>query len=391
MNLRALLAATAVAGTIAGGVVAGTTAATAGQTAQDGSCTVTTPVPGNQDQFTVTAPAGQLITAYCVKSAGAPGGAGAPVLVALQQPAASVVLVHPRGGNITHYALVTTPVPSSGPTTAAPTDTPTTAAPTDTPTTAAPTDTPTTAVPTGATTATPTTDPEDEGDEPDSTQNPPAENPDGSFDWNWTYGTPSCDSVVVAYPSNIPEGQSNDVNIRLETDRGQVTLNYHRNEGTWSGTTSFVYSQHPLWPAGVTAYDVTWVQVGGTNYHWQGDVACALGEVSPVTGTRNGYRRGDATGSDTDTALAVTGYRAGTTTVGKGQRVGNDLVSVTGLAGRSLDLQRLRQGTWTTIATVATTDGNATVVYPKQGKRGTTSYRLAAGTWTSDVLTVTVR
>ena len=49
------------------------------------------------------------------------------------------------------------------------------------------------------------------------------------------------------------------------------------------------------------------------------------------------------------------------------------------------------QATGTTIATVATTDGNATVVYPKQGKRGTTSYRLAAGTWTSDVLTVTVR
>jgi hypothetical protein len=376
MDLRALLAATAVAGIVTGGVAAGTTAANAGQTAPGESCQVTTPVPGNQDQFTVTAPAGQLISAYCVKSAGAPGGAGAPVLVALQQPAASVVLVHPRGGNITHYALVTTAAPSSTPTDepTQPTDEPT--QPTDEPT--QPTDEP--------------TQPTDEPvDEPESTENPPAENPDGSFDWNWTYGTPSCDSVVVAYPSNIPDGQSNDVNIRLETDRGQVTLNYHRNEGTWSGTTSFVYSQHPLWPAGVTSYDVTWVQVGGTNYHWQGDVPCALGEVSPVTGTRNGYGRGDATETGSDTALAVTGYRAGTTTVGKGQRVGNDLVSVTGLAGRSLDLQRLRQGTWTTIATVATTDGSATVVYPKQGKRGTTSYRLAAGTWTSDVLTVTVR
>jgi hypothetical protein len=51
-------------------------------------------VPGNQDQYTVTAPAGQLITAYCVKAAGAAGTNGLPVLVALQQPAAPVVLVH---------------------------------------------------------------------------------------------------------------------------------------------------------------------------------------------------------------------------------------------------------------------------------------------------------
>jgi hypothetical protein len=235
--------------------------------------------------------------------------------------------------------------------------------------------------------------------EPESTQNPPAIK-NGSFDWDWTYETPQCDGLVVAYPSNIPSGQSNDVNIRLETDQGQVTLNYHLDQGTWSGTTAFVYSQHRLWPAGVTEYTVTWTQVGGSNYHWQGAVECALGEVSPETGTRNGYavvRTPSTPGTDTgaedgsETPDVVEGYRTGRTTVSKGQRVGSDIVVVRGLDDCEVELQKQTKRGWKSIRTVTAKDGNAVVTYPKQRKKGTYSYRLTAGDYVSDVLTVKVR
>ena len=96
------------------------------------------------------------------------------------------------------------------------------------------------------------------------------------FDWNWRYDKPSCTALVVKYPSNIPEGQSNDVNVRivnLGEGGGEVTLNFHNNTGTWSGTQAFTYAQHPNWP-GWDYYKVVWTQVGGTNYHWQGNVTC---------------------------------------------------------------------------------------------------------------------
>lgn len=234
-------------------------------------------------------------------------------------------------------------------------------------------------------------------EQPGSTPNPPVTTPGGGFDWDWTYQTPGCDGLVVAYPGNIPDGQSNDVNIRLATDQGEITLNYHLDQGTWSGTTAFVYSQHRLWPADVTAYTVTWTQVGGTNYHWQGAVECALGEPSPLTGTRNGYAvvapstEDGAQPDDQPAADLVTGFRTGTTTLGRGQRLGADTILVTGLGGRTLELQRLRKGAWRTVRTVATSDGEATVTFPKQPRSGSVGYRLAAGGWTSAVLTVTTR
>ena len=98
--------------------------------------------------------------------------------------------------------------------------------------------------------------------------------PEAPFSWDWTYAAPTCSALTVAYPSNIPDGQANDVNVRFETNQGQFTLNFHNNTGTWTGTTAFDFASHRNWPAGVTAYRVTWVQVGGTNYHWQGNVAC---------------------------------------------------------------------------------------------------------------------
>ena len=383
MVLRSLLATTAVAGILVGGLVAGATAADAAPSgSSQGNCPDARPVPGKSDSLLVEAPVGQVITGYCVKSAGLKGTTGAPETVVLATPVSSLVLRHTEGGNLTHYTLFTAPVATEPEEPTDPEEPP--VGPTD-PEEPVDPETP--------------EEPVEEPEEPESTPNPPVTTPGGGFDWDWTYETPGCDGLVVAYPSNIPDGQSNDVNIRLMTDQGEITLNYHLDQGTWSGTTAFVYSQHRLWPADVASYTVVWTQVGGTNYHWQGAVECALGEPSPTTGARNGYAvvkpgagdGGTGTVPGQPTADLVTGYRTGTTTLSRGQRLGADTIVVTGLEGRTLELQRLRKGAWSTVGTVATADGTATVTYPKQAKRGTVGYRLVAGDWTSEVLTVRVR
>jgi hypothetical protein len=384
MVLRSVLATTAVAGVLLGGLVAGATAADAapGDSSQ-GNCPGAVPVQGNADSITVEAPTGQVITGYCVKSAGEKGTKGAPETVVLATPVASLVVRHTEGGNLTHYTLFTRPIQTDP---EVPVEEPTDPeVPVEEPTDPeVPVEEP--------------TDPEVPVEEPESTPNPPVTTPGGGFDWDWTYETPDCDGLLVAYPSNIPDGQSNDVNIRLVTDQGEVTLNYHLDQGTWSGTTAFVYSQHRLWPADATSYTVVWTQVGGTNYHWQGAVECALGEPSPTTGARNGYavvKPGTDGGTGTvpgePAADPVTGFRTGATTLGRGQRLSADTILVSGLEGRSLELQRLKKGAWRTVRTVAAADGEATVTFPKQPKRGSVGYRLVAGDWTSEVLTVTTR
>ncbi|MCW2766252.1 MAG: hypothetical protein JWO11_2211, partial [Nocardioides sp.] len=183
----------------------------------------------------------------------------------------------------------------------------------------------------------------------------------------WKYDAPTCDALTVTYPSDLPSGQANDVNIRLETDQGQVTLNYHNNEGTWSDTTGFTYSQHANWPVGVTSYTVSWVQVGGSNYHWEGDVSCLINS--------------DGDDQTLDAPLGVTeinGWRTSTVTINKGTAATADSVVVEQPGLQALTLQRLTQGAWQPVKTVVTTDsGNARVTFPRQQRRGTFTYRLA--------------
>src|SRR5690606_8896185 len=105
------------------------------------------------------------------------------------------------------------------------------------------------------------------GEAPDETPTTP------TFDWNWEYPAPTCEYLEVTYPDDIPAGQANDVNIRIVVDGEEHTLNFHKNEGTWSGTKKFYYADHASWE-GWTNFTVVWTQVGGTNYHWQGEVTC---------------------------------------------------------------------------------------------------------------------
>ena len=223
--------------------------------------------------------------------------------------------------------------------------------------------------PTDPTTPTDPTDPTTPTDPTDPTVPP--------FSWDWTYEDPTCAGVSVDYPSNIPDGQANDVNIRVETPSGTKTLNFHKNDGFWSGRTDFNLADHAQWDAGTESYAITWVQVGGTNYHWQGKVACAT-DGDPATA--------DAPLNDTE----VTGFRTGSITVGRGSTVSSDTVEVAGAGDADLELQVWTTtgsargaaagsvGHWATAKTVETTaDGTARVTFPKLTKKGTYKFRLA--------------
>lgn len=96
----------------------------------------------------------------------------------------------------------------------------------------------------------------------------------GSF-WDWRYAPPNCEALTVIYPTDLPSGQANDVNVRIYTAQyGDVTLNFHNNVGFWSGETTFTFLTHPNFPLDVTQYSVEWVQVGGSNCHWTGNLQC---------------------------------------------------------------------------------------------------------------------
>ncbi|MFC4785264.1 DUF7507 domain-containing protein [Nocardioides sp. MAHUQ-72] len=189
----------------------------------------------------------------------------------------------------------------------------------------------------------------------------------GDFSWDWEYDDPSCTGLTVDYPANIPDGQANDVNVRVQTDKGQVTLNFHNNDGFWGGTASFPYASHRDWPAGVTSYSVVWTQVGGTNYHWQGTVRCLVTD--------------DGDPATTDLPVGVTtiaGWRTSTVTVDKGNVVTSDAVSVQQADEEPLTLQRLTNGVWTDVRTVRSDEeGAARVTFGRQSRKGTFRYRLA--------------
>ena len=88
-------------------------------------------VPGDQTSVTVTAPAGYLISGYCVKAGSVQGGTGGPVFVVVDPPTKSVTITYPGGKAVSHYSVTyvpvtppTTPPPST--TTKPPTSTTTT-------------------------------------------------------------------------------------------------------------------------------------------------------------------------------------------------------------------------------------------------------------------------
>ncbi|WP_216648855.1 hypothetical protein [Agromyces agglutinans] len=98
---------------------------------------------------------------------------------------------------------------------------------------------------------------------------------------DWEYAAPTCEALTVDYPGNLPAGQAVDVNVRITADGTPVTLNFRNADGsTYSGTKVFTFADHADWPD-PHAWTVEWVQVAGTNYHWQGQIECG-DDVVPV-------------------------------------------------------------------------------------------------------------
>lgn len=101
------------------------------------------------------------------------------------------------------------------------------------------------------------------------------------FDWNkctpptnydWKYQV-TCTGVSGTNPNGPIDSVDSNVRIKnLKT--GEVrTFNYHPNT---SGPASFSWSYTAQYgmPATWDYYEVQWVQVNGTNYHWQGSLVC---------------------------------------------------------------------------------------------------------------------
>lgn len=270
------------------------------------------------------APAGNLVTGYCVVST-----TGAASYVDLAAPTTWVVVRSAPGQGIAHYSYAW-----------APTDTSDVLEPGQFPTTTEP------------------------GPEMDPTPAPAVV----PWSWDWQYAAPTCDALTVAYPANIPANNSNDVNIRFNSNLGRDTFNYHLDGGDYSGVTSFVYAQHPRYPAsGLRWFTVEWTSVHGTNYEWKGAVNCVV--------------NADGSAQTVDVPQAVTtisGFNASTVKVKKGKKVGADSIVLgeTDLVGTLL--QRRNNGVWRTIDTVATDDGVARVTFPKERRTGTYAYRLVS-------------
>lgn len=96
------------------------------------------------------------------------------------------------------------------------------------------------------------------------------------FDWNWKYEPPTCDYLKVEYPSDLPkEVQGIDVNIRVKNlDTGEIkTLNFHEMDGSQENAGEVYYFEIKE-RIGWENYEIQWVQVHGTNYHWEGSVVC---------------------------------------------------------------------------------------------------------------------
>ena len=214
------------------------------------------------------------------------------------------------------------------------------------------------------------------------------------WDWDWQYAAPACDALTVDYPSNIPSGQANDVNIRFATAAGQLTLNFHNNTGTWTGRTVFTYANHPLWPAGLAAYDIVWVQVGGTNHHWQGTVACGASAQTPAAQTPATQTPAVPASAGPAPAVAVTqvsGFRTGAMVIKRGAAPKADwVVAVTD--SDTVQVQQLRKGAWKASSTSAIrADGTAKVTFPRLAKRGTYKFRVVVDGVVTKPLTVKVR
>lgn len=93
-----------------------------------------------------------------------------------------------------------------------------------------------------------------------------AEEPE--FDWNWTYKAPTCEGLKVTFPVELPH-DAIDINIRVkDLITGEIkTFNFRDVDGFEKGV------EHTF-TIDLKYFEYQWIQVHGTNYHWEGSVVC---------------------------------------------------------------------------------------------------------------------
>lgn len=97
------------------------------------------------------------------------------------------------------------------------------------------------------------------------------------FNWDWTYEAPTCEGLKVTFPVDLPH-DAIDVNIRVkDLITGEVkTYNFRDDEG-------FELGVEHVFRIELEYFEYQWIQVHGTNYHWEGSVVCGnLPEVPEV-------------------------------------------------------------------------------------------------------------
>jgi hypothetical protein len=107
------------------------------------------------------------------------------------------------------------------------------------------------------------------------------------YEWDWRYPAPTCDGLTITFPDDLPESQQGVIEVNVRHSHG--TLQYKLEGEAYraafpdghAGLTvvlpwSAFRGDQP--PASGT-WTVEWVQVHGSNYHWEGAVACGEPET----------------------------------------------------------------------------------------------------------------
>lgn len=96
--------------------------------------------------------------------------------------------------------------------------------------------------------------------------------PANATNWDWKYSV-NCTGVSGTNPNGPIDSVDSNVKIKNLNTGETRTFNYHPNT---SGPASFswTYLGNYGMPGSWTAYEVLWVQVHGTNYHWAGSLKC---------------------------------------------------------------------------------------------------------------------
>lgn len=93
-----------------------------------------------------------------------------------------------------------------------------------------------------------------------------------AFDWNWEYDPPTCEGLKITWPTDLPH-DAIDVNIRVKdlTNDKVTTFNYRNANG-------FELGVEHTFKVELEYFEYQWVQVHGTNYHWEGSIVCERGK-----------------------------------------------------------------------------------------------------------------